>query len=249
MTENELKSVQGQQLSILKSVLSVINNHQLQYIAVGGTALGAFRHQGFIPWDDDIDIAMPRKDYDAFLQLQEELPEDLFIQHVTTDKHYPMYFMKVRKNNTIFREKRFRTVDMHHGVFIDIFPLDNIDRIPEAEGQLKKAEKRLRHCELPLKKWLNKLKNPLKSKLDYFSDFDKIVQMHNKKDISMVGYIEMRDHFQLDKLWPAMPMSFEDIDIMVPNDITGYLENKYGDYMRIPEVHERRTHNVVELKL
>lgn len=249
MTESELKSVQVAQLNILKSVLEVLNNHQLQYIAVGGTALGAYRHQGFIPWDDDIDIAMPRKDYDAFLKLQNELPSGLFIQHASTDPHYPMYFMKVRQDDTLFREKRFQRVDMHHGIFIDIFPLDNLENITASESKLKKAEKRLRHCELPLKKWLNRLKNPLKSKQDYFNDFDKIVQQHNNKSTEVVGYIEMNDHFQLEKLWPAAPLPFEDIEIMVPKDITGYLENKYGDYMRIPEVHERRTHNVVELKL
>ena len=95
-----IKDIQQIQLSILKEIIKVTEQYDLTYFAVGGSALGAYRHQGFIPWDDDIDIAMPRADYNKLLSLQSAFPEDLFIQTTETDKHYTMPFAKIRKNDT-----------------------------------------------------------------------------------------------------------------------------------------------------
>ena len=120
-----IKEIQQIQLSILKEIINVVEENHLTYFAVGGTALGAYRHEGFIPWDDDIDIAMPRVDYEKLLTLQSTFPEDLFIQTTETDPNYTMPFAKIRKDKTLYIESRWQDQEIHHGIWVDIFPLDN----------------------------------------------------------------------------------------------------------------------------
>lgn len=120
-----LRQLQLAELEILDEFVRVCQAHDLRYYLVGGTLLGAVRHQGFIPWDDDIDVAMPREDYDRFAQIaSEELGPQYFYQCPDTDPHYFLTYAKVRKNGTEVYEERFRNAQFHKGVFIDIFPLD-----------------------------------------------------------------------------------------------------------------------------
>lgn len=101
----ELKKVQECELEILAEVIKVCNENSIEYFVIGGTALGAVRHSGFIPWDDDIDIGMTRDDYERFLKIApSKLKSDLFLQYYVTEPNSPTYFAKVRKNNTQFVE-------------------------------------------------------------------------------------------------------------------------------------------------
>lgn len=113
------------QLEILDEFAKICDKHDLLYFALGGTTLGAIRHKGFIPWDDDIDVGLPREDYEKFLSVaQNELPNNMFLQTYKTDPNYPHRFAKIRVNNTTFIEKSASNIRMHHGVYMDIFPLD-----------------------------------------------------------------------------------------------------------------------------
>lgn len=122
----KMNKLQEFELEILEEFVRICKKHNLKYYLYGGTLLGAFRSNSFIPWDDDIDIVMPREDYDKFLTIsQEELHADFFAQTRETDKEYPKLYLKIRKNNTYVREEKWDSRNMHKGVFIDILPLDN----------------------------------------------------------------------------------------------------------------------------
>lgn len=127
MENTSIRKIQLVQLEIFKVFLNICKKNNLQYFLDGGTLLGAVRHKGFIPWDDDLDVGMPRKDYNMFCNcVEKELPEWLFFQNDTTDKSYPYSFSKIRKRGTLYTEVISEKSKMKNGVFIDILPYDNI---------------------------------------------------------------------------------------------------------------------------
>ena len=115
-------------LEMLREIDRICRKHDIPYQLFAGTALGAVRHGGFIPWDDDLDIIMLRKDYLRFLSLAErELNSDLYALQAEFTDHWPMFFSKLRRNNTTCFE-RFIPKDLqsHQGIYVDIFPCDNL---------------------------------------------------------------------------------------------------------------------------
>ena len=129
MKDNVLRDLQMIELDILLEVHKICVENNITYWLEGGTLLGAIRHGGFIPWDDDIDIAMDMENYEKFLRIApSKLPEYLFLQHKSTDPKFPLNIIKVRKNTTIFIEKYEKENGKYHqGIFIDIIPCDYFD--------------------------------------------------------------------------------------------------------------------------
>lgn len=120
-----LRALQLCETELLDTFVGICRKHGLRYCIIAGTLLGAVRHQGFIPWDDDIDVAMPREDYDRFAAIcKQELDPRFFYQDPETDPHYYLTYAKLRKNDTFVYEERFRNSRFHKGAFLDIFPLD-----------------------------------------------------------------------------------------------------------------------------
>lgn len=115
-------------LELLNTFDAVCKKHNIKYTLFAGTALGAVRHQGFIPWDDDLDVVMLRSEYERFLQIaQSELDQETYFLQKEYSEHWPMYFSKLRKNNTACIERYVPKDPMtHQGVYIDIFPCDNL---------------------------------------------------------------------------------------------------------------------------
>jgi len=127
VVDDVLRKVQLTQLEILLEVDRICKKHNLTYLLWAGTMLGAIRHKGFIPWDDDIDIAMKRDDYEKFLEIcKTELSSIYFLQHHKTEPHYMLQYSKIRKNKTKYVHYSRRKLNIHHGIWIDIFPLDNV---------------------------------------------------------------------------------------------------------------------------
>ncbi len=113
------------ELEILEEFDRLCKLGGLRYYIIAGTLLGAVRHKGFIPWDDDIDVAMPRKDFERLAAVcREHLSPDYTLQCSTGEKNYPFFYHKLRKNGTFVEEISLKRVEMHKGIFIDIFPLD-----------------------------------------------------------------------------------------------------------------------------
>ena len=126
-----LRKVQKVELEILDIVHKVCVENQLKYSLAYGTLIGAIRHQGFIPWDDDIDICMPREDYEKFLKIWPKYKfEDYILQNIETDEDFTQNFTKIRKNHTTFLQLKEEQYKYHKGFFIDIFPGD---RVPDSK--------------------------------------------------------------------------------------------------------------------
>lgn len=127
LSSNELKAIHSLELEALTVIDQICRKHAIKYTLIGGSLLGAIRHNGFIPWDDDVDIAMLRDDLEKFkLICKTELPSKYFYQDMNTDPEYLYLFDKIRINNTLFKESYLAECSINHGVFIDIFPVDNV---------------------------------------------------------------------------------------------------------------------------
>lgn len=126
MYKTIISKVRLVQIELLDELDRISKKYNIKYQLFAGTLLGAVRHNGYIPWDDDIDVAMLREDYERFISVcEKELGADYFLQ--TPDlEGSPYPFSKLRKNNTLFVEENVEHIDIHHGVFIDVFPMDNV---------------------------------------------------------------------------------------------------------------------------
>ncbi len=125
LKEDEVKIVQT---VMLKELIKYLDGKKIPYYIIAGTLLGAVRHKGFIPWDDDIDIAMKREDYNNFLNSFGEWNNEMFfLQNWHTDKNYGLSFSKLKLNESIYEEEVSKNMDMHKGIFIDIFPYDEVN--------------------------------------------------------------------------------------------------------------------------
>ena len=129
--DDKLRRLQLTQLEILEYVDSFCKDNNIKYSLYAGTLLGAVRHQGFIPWDDDLDICMPRNEYDKFIRLwNDNEHEKYFLQNKENTPTFTQSFTKIRKKNTNFLQEDDLGMDYHTGIFIDVFP---VDRIPNGK--------------------------------------------------------------------------------------------------------------------
>ena len=117
--------LQNAEFRLLEQFVRICGQLELTWYLVCGSALGAVKYRGFIPWDDDIDVAMPRPDYEKFLSAAPELlPEGLFLQNYRSEPRFPQIYSKLRDSNTAYIETSAAALPINHGIFIDIFPLD-----------------------------------------------------------------------------------------------------------------------------
>lgn len=129
--EEYIKKIHHEILSIMDDVKCICDSNNIKYYIVGGTLLGAVRHKGFIPWDDDFDIAMPRKDFNKFISIcDQKLEKNHKLLWQTTDKNYWLNHAKIENITTVFQEKKLNLTKTQWGIYIDIFPLDNVSNNP-----------------------------------------------------------------------------------------------------------------------
>ena len=261
--KTDLKRLQENEIEILDEIVRICDQHKLEYFLVGGTCLGAIRHKGFIPWDDDIDIAMPREDYEKFIEIAiEELDDRYFIQCNQTDPEYYLGFIKIRKNNTTFILKHEFNSDSHQGFFVDIFPLDYTDNINSLSLRINiTLAKNLTETMLYKKKYkkFKELRHPIISSIGLPFNIQQLqrtvnnlMQKQNKKEHIYTGsfagaYHYKKDSFPMDKVFPASLVEFEGKKYKTFNEPKWYLEHLYGDYMKLPPIEKRVSHNPSKL--
>lgn len=268
LSRDDLRRLQLAELQIALDVKELCEKHGIRYALLGGSALGARRHRGFIPWDDDVDMGMLREDFDRFVEVaRRELPDDLYLQYWLDDPHMGAPFAKVRRNNTLMLELSSTNTGGHKGISIDIFPFDNV-----ADGfgqhlwklQLKFFKRVVRHQtgytmnELPLRLYLVDLpvriisrllpRERAKRKLHRLMTRFRDLQTDNV--IAVGGAYDFRkDTLKRTWLSDLAPCEFEGRHFLCPADLDGYLAHMYRDFMSYPPVEQRRTtHAILELR-
>lgn len=262
--KEKLRALQLCELDILRVFTDVCDRLGLRYYLVGGTLLGAVRHGGFIPWDDDIDVAMPREDYDRFARIaQAELGPDYFYQSPDTDPHYFLTYAKIRKKGTFFYEERFRNARFTQGVFIDIFPLDlcppkgpvchllfNVLAVMNYRGQVDSGEAYRPYTELSGRIGYTLLR--LYSPRGLVRARRRLLRLSKRLSdgrtlASYAGAYSYRGEV-FPEAWFGLPrnIAFESIKSPVPRGAEQVLKQFYGDYTQLPPPSERRCHADLE---
>lgn len=266
--KTELKDVQKEALKILLAFRDICEKNGLNYYISGGTFLGAVRHGGFIPWDDDVDVAMPRKDFNRFLEIVEkELPEGYSINHFTRD-HSSMYYVPKIENSKIQLISRIAREEKKIPLWIDIFPLDGLPdnplirkihcfRLLCLRGEYKLAFfDQLVNYKNKNRPWYENAVISVAKKVNIgklfdsykvFCKLDKVLSRYDfyeSTDImNFMGSYKFRSIMNREEIYKdGAVYLFEGYEFNAPKEYDIYLKQIYGDYMKLPPEEKRNWH-------
>ena len=254
----ERKKIWAIGLDMLVKFDEVCRTHNLKYSLGGGSLLGCIRHKGFIPWDDDIDIFMSRSDYEELKEFRSEFEMPYYLQY-PGDEGYYFSFAKIRNSNTTAISWPFRYESFNQGMFLDIFPLDNV-KIDDIQNNVQKINKLIAECSALMRR-----SNPFPDETDLkklslfperregdviLKELDCILRQYEKEetDYYALWCCAVYDIHRL--TYPKI--LFDDLvktnlygyDFYIPRNYDEVLKITYGDYMKFPPVEQRGTwHN------
>ena len=258
--ELSLKEIQEKSFEVLLLIKSICEKLGINYYLTYGTLIGAVRHSGFIPWDDDIDIWMIRDDYNLFVKYCLENKNDLFpymLLHYSNTKFYP--YPIARLSDSRYRIEYFNTKDYGLGLFVDIYPLDFIDITDN--GFVKKQSKRIRNitrlydCGKNFKSFLRRiyvffllLFSFKFTKKKYIAYVDRCAQKYNggrTENLAVCCWdAPIIFNKTCDVLGKPCYLLFNGTSFQVPSNYERILTNHYGDYMKLPPESERTGHHL-----
>ena len=266
MHKATLREAQILMKTILRDIDKICRENNISYWIESGTMLGAKRHNGFIPWDDDIDIGMMRKDYERFLELApSHLPDDLFLQNAQLDSGVENSWSKVRHKYSKLIEEY--NAEYHEGLFVDIFPYDFYECNLTDKSYIRKKISEINYLmlfksKLPYEKNIvENLKRGIAKGYKQIlirKDLNEFCVDRQKKAIngikkengrfvgygSEIGEFDFDRYMEKDIIFPVKEGEFEDIKVKIPNDSHRYLTTIYGEsYMDIPKIEDRYNHN------
>lgn len=276
VNDAQRQKLQNVLLEMYQDIQKFCREEGLTPFLVGGSALGAIRHHGFIPWDDDLDIGLLRAEYERFLiSFEKAYPEKYVVNSAGKSKNAKVRFTKINKKGTICREIASPPDDSINGIFIDVFPIDNVpdnkfarkikgvicnleefistqvyfhDNLDELTEEYMR---RMGKTNYYIRKCVGKLFSYRKSSV-WFRKIDKDIQCKDEKSKDCTIAVGRKHYFgeifRRDIIFPARYVLFETIEAPVFHDVEAYLSNMYGDYMKIPPEEKREKHMVLDLK-
>ena len=261
----EIKEVQQIMFDTLIKVDQIARKYNIKYVLDWGTLLGCIRHHGFIPWDDDLDIALLRKDYNKLRKAcMRDLDPNLFWQDNKSEKKYHLDFAKVKNINTIYVEQTFASLNINQGIFIDIFPMDNtFPKFHRLHSLVVGALQRLRFEKLGLiiekNDWYEKyLKMPIIKILLWVVPLPLLnflinicIQVFNifptNYVIDVCGSGTKMFVYNRRDFCDVIEGDFENHKFFIPKEFHQHLTIQYGDYMRLPPIDQRKPiHNIIK---
>lgn len=273
-SDNELHELQIVLLEMIKQIDNICKKENIEYFLLGGTFIGAVRHKGFIPWDDDIDIAMDRKNYQKFLKIiDEKLPENMKLLYYKNDATYE-HWIKIKNNDFKIIEKKDNIVT-EQNVFIDIFPFDNIpDNFIKRlvfKIQIYLKTKKLRLAKMLFiyesnnqkfkKKYKNILVKLLKLLNGFFNqqrveeEYDDLISKYKNKNTKLIANLCVnysfgkiyREMFEKEKIREIVEYDFEDTKLKGLKNYDYLLGQTFGDYMKLPPKEEQVSKHFMKL--
>lgn len=252
LVDSNRKKLWAVLLDLLVEFDDVCKRHDLTYYMLYGSLLGTIRHKGFIPWDDDIDVAMPRNDYEKFIKLGNEFSNPLFLQTPYTDKGYFYTPARIRNSNTTAVVEMFKYAGFNQGIWLSVFPLDRWDdnggiaRYEEIRRLVKDCSTYMRIGNPNLDE-VNKARvaayhgDPMRD----YEEIQRLAQSCKDPDSKYVMTAVITQGSYPGKLLnasafdKAIPMEFEGIKVMVPCGYDHLLRVWYRDYMQLPPMEKR----------
>ena len=272
-SEQELKEIQKIEKAALAALTGVCDSLGISFFAIGGTALGAIRHGGFIPWDDDIDLGMTRENYRRFLkEAPALLPREYVLQSPYGDENAAYPYAKLRVNGTAFVEYSNRRVDMHHGVYIDLFPFDEVPDDEALNRQQFEAVQRLSRLFVwrqtpdvyaepvtPAQKGRAVARRAVYRVLRllpyrlFLEKLEAVMTAYNgtgQQAMACLLFPRRKCEYGLKStLFPTEKHRFEELMIDVPRDFDTYLTTHYGDWRQLPPPEKRYGHKPYHVNL
>ena len=263
MDDKVLRQLQLTMLETLRVFDDFCRKHDIKYSLYAGSLLGAVRHKGFIPWDDDLDVCMARSEYDRFIALwEQEPPEGYILQNKENTPAYWQSFSKIRKDHTTFLQEEREAGKYHTGVFLDVFPLD---RIPN--GELSRLVYKW-HCmkyQLLTREFVPPKGNAIvrmgsavilacvpkrcreKVRQNTLKKITRYNDQHDMEIAAIETMASLRKPFAPDMLDSYVDLPFEDGQYMCFAGWDDHLRRKFGDYMQLPPEAERawRHHPII----